>query len=151
METNNEVSQNEIFLRVILIIALFIFPCASLFLGYKGAQGFLMTKEIINSPIVEYGRITKTINSHRSIDETVYFTLLSDDNKVYRINLFKLLFDGDPDDLIKILFNENKTFWVIEDYLNASYATFISYLIGCGLFLVVSCLVLKALVEIKTV
>jgi hypothetical protein len=90
----------------------------------------LKIRRAAESENTECGVITQVNDRHKSFNTTVYF-FLETDKKEYRINLFKLLFYGKQGDKVVVIFNTKRSFFILKDYLTASYASVIAQIIIC--------------------
>jgi hypothetical protein len=121
-----------IFFTVSLIILIggIVFFCYETYNLYKAYR-------LSKSEISEVAIITKINTPPTGLTHPVYFQLKNDDKK-YRINLL-LLLAGRPKvgDMINVVFNEKKDFYIVKEFTKALYG---AYTVGIAIAILLLCI-----------
>jgi hypothetical protein len=107
---------------------IFFFITLAVLIDIYSARGLTMVKNLAESDKLENGIISQVYDRHNSVNSTVYF-ILKNDNREYRINMFGLSFHGKPGDDVHVLFNEQRSFWVLKEHIKGSKAYYLGGLI----------------------
>ena len=142
------VKTNYIFLQLI------VFGLITFALFFGGILYFFFTvKEVISirelekSEVIEVAKITRIDRLARTPNNTIYFTLIKYDGKIYRTHLLKIVPGRiEVGDTIRVKFNEKRTSFLV---VNFKFATYAGYLVDIVLFFI--CIFLSRLSFLATI
>jgi hypothetical protein len=129
---------------IIFLILYFGFLTGGIFFLCYEAYNLYKVYQLNQSDESEEAIITQIKTPVTAFIHPLYFKL-REDNKIYRINLLLLLAKNPkPGDRIEIIFNKKNDFYIVKEFVNASYGTYIVGMAVAVLVIYISILFFKS-------